>query len=92
MTLDGQWDMSHCFTLVTVVVEGTRFGDGVAILAVPARAGKTHWWSEQKFRNGGMRFGALVVLNFDQTPNACAIRTTHDYLRANLNAHQACKR
>ena len=45
-----------------------------------------------KFRKCGIRFGALVVLNFDQTPNACTADDYHDQLRVNLNAHQACKR
>ena len=44
-----QTTRSHRFTLVTVVVEDTRFGEESRQPRVLARSGETHWGSEQNF-------------------------------------------
>jgi hypothetical protein len=60
---------SHRFTLANAV-EGTRFGGSCQYLCALVFSGEDAFGVRAKFRNCGIRFGELAILNFDQTPNA----------------------
>jgi hypothetical protein len=63
-------DTLPSLTLVNAV-EGTRFGIGSRYLCALVCSGEDAFGVRAKFRNCEVRFGELVVLNFDQTPSAC---------------------
>jgi hypothetical protein len=65
-------DMLPSLTLVDAV-EGTRFGGRCRYRCSLVRSGWGALEVRAKFRNCRIRFGELVVLNFDLTPNACTI-------------------
>jgi hypothetical protein len=65
-------DTLPSLTLVNAV-EDTRFGGQGSGLSVLARSGESALGVRAKFRVDVTRFRALIVLNFDQTPNVYTI-------------------